>query len=92
MSEGIINNISNTTIRKIKVVVDLEDPFSPELPLEDFVKIRNMKPKPPRYRIVNIEVVTCPEDHQPVLVTECGRCPKFIRRFQDEIVCRRIIP
>jgi hypothetical protein len=82
-------SLIHVPIRAIKVVVDVEDIFSPELTLEDFVKLHGRIPEPPKYRVLNIELVTCSEDNQPVLVTECGRCPKFVRRFNGHISCKK---
>ena len=83
-----IENINRLPIRAIKIVLDLDDPFNPQLTLEDFIKCFKEMPQLPRYRIVGIEVVTCSEDNQPVLITECGQCDKFIRRFNGEIFCK----
>jgi len=84
-------NFAHTPIRSIRLVVDVDDIFSPELTLEEFVKLHGENPEPPKYRVPNIEVVTCSEDNQPILVTECGRCPRFIRRFNRHISCKKII-
>jgi len=82
-----VREVNHVNIRKIKIVVDVEDIFAPELTVEDFKALYAVNPEPPRYRIINIEVVTCPEDNQPTLVTECGKCPKFIRRYGNTIAC-----
>jgi len=74
-------------IRKIEVVVDVEDPMTPALPLEEFRRLMGKEPEPPRYRLVAIEVLACPEDNNVVLVAECAECPRFIRRSGDYIVC-----
>jgi len=63
-------------------VFDLEDPLSPEITLEDFLKTYGA-PAPPRYRIMRVEVLTCPEDDQPILASECGHCPRFVRRLDN---------
>ena len=84
-----INNLSHIEIRCFQIVVDLEDLFAPESTVEQFVKLHGFSPKPPRYRILNLESVTCLEDGRPVLVTECGKCSRFIRRYQGSICCRR---
>ncbi|HID17532.1 TPA: hypothetical protein EYP26_04485 [Candidatus Bathyarchaeota archaeon] len=84
-----IGEYIHTPIRTIKVVVDIEDIFKPPLPIESFVKIYGAAPEPPRYRVISIEVVTCVEDKAPVLVTECGGCPKFVRRYKGYVCCRR---
>jgi len=78
-------------IRTIEIVIDMEDIFSPELTVNEFIKRYKKKPEPPRYRIVTVEVVTCQEDQQPILVTECGKCPRFIRRFRGSINCRKML-
>jgi hypothetical protein len=76
-------------IRSIQVVVDLEDPLAPELTLDDFVKTYNVRPASPRYRIFNVEILTCPEDQQPILASECGHCTRFVRRMDDVAYFRR---
>lgn len=82
---------SHIPLRSFSVVIDLEDPFAPELTIENFIKHHGRAPESSRYRIVSIDVVTCPEDNQPVLVTECGGCPRFIRRFKDRIECGKAV-
>ncbi|MEM2897305.1 MAG: hypothetical protein QXG01_07045 [Candidatus Bathyarchaeia archaeon] len=84
-----LENYSQVPIRKFDVVIDLEDVFNPEMMLDDFIELYNENPMPPRYRVVSLEVVTCPEDGQPVLITECGKCPKFIRRMGENIFCKK---
>ena len=64
-------------IRSIQVVIDLEDPLSPELTLDDFVRTYGLSPALPRYRILSVEVLTCPEDQLPILASECGHCTRF---------------
>jgi hypothetical protein len=91
MSVKPIVNYDHIPIRTIKIVVDVEDVFAPELTLEEFLKLHGTIPEPPKYRIINVEVVTCTEDNQPVLVTECGRCQRFVRRFQGHISCRKTL-
>jgi len=76
-----------TPIRRIEVVVDVEDPMTPALPLRDFVRVMGKEPEPPRYRILSIEVLVCPEDGNVVLVSECAECPRFLRRSEDHIIC-----
>lgn len=76
-------------IRAIQVVVDLEDPLTPELTLEDFIKTYGKDPILPRYRILNVEILTCPEDQEPILASECGHCPRFVRRLDDVAYFRR---
>jgi hypothetical protein len=70
-------------IRSIQVVVDMEDPMAAELTMSDFVETYGMQPALPRYRVLNVEVLTCPEDQQPILVSECGHCPRFVRRLDN---------
>jgi len=76
-------------IRSIRVVVDLEDPLAPEMTLEDFVRTYDQTPSSPRYRILNVEILTCPEDQMPILVSECGHCTRFVRRMDDVAYFRR---
>ncbi len=76
-----------TPIRRISVVVDVEDPMTPAMTLEEFTRLFGEEPKPPRYRILTIEVLVCPEDDSVVLVSECAECPRFIRRSGDFIIC-----
>jgi hypothetical protein len=76
-------------IRSLKIVVDIEDPFNPELPLDKFCKIYGTEPEPPRFRVITIDTVACPQDGFPVLATECGLCPGFIRRMGGRIYCRK---
>jgi len=87
-----VENVNRVSIRPIKIVLDLSDPFGLELPLEDFIRIHKKIPEPPEYKIVGVEVVTCSEDSQPVLVTECGQCARFIRRFNGQIFCKKFLP
>ena len=79
-------------IRTIQVVIDLEDPLAPELTIEDFSKAYGMIPAPPRYRTLNVEVLTCPEDEQPILASECGHCPRFVRRLDNIAYFRKQNP
>jgi len=76
-------------IRSIQVVVDLEDPLAPELTLEDFVRTYGVGPASPRYRVLSVEVLTCPEDQLPILASECGHCTRFVRRMDDVAYFRR---
>ncbi|OYT53122.1 hypothetical protein B6U66_00030 [Candidatus Bathyarchaeota archaeon ex4484_135] len=76
-----------TPIRRIQVVVDVEDPMVPALPLPDFIKAFGKEPEPPRYRVLTIEVLVCPEDGNVVLASECAECPRFLRRSGDYIIC-----
>jgi hypothetical protein len=79
-------------IRSIQVVVDLEDPLAPELTVEDFVKTYRVRPALPRYRILSFEILTCPEDQQPILASECGHCTRFVRRMDNIAYFRRENP
>jgi len=79
-------------IRSIQVVVDLEDPLAPELTLDDFLETYGTGPAPPRYRMLNMEVLTCPEDQQPILASECSHCPRFVRRLDNIAYFRRENP
>jgi len=76
-------------IRSIQVVVDLEDPLAPEMTLEDFVRTYDAHPSSPRYRVLNMEILTCPEDQLPILASECGHCTRFVRRMDDVAYFRR---
>lgn len=78
-------------IRKIPIVINTKDPLSPELALDHFRQLFGKDPDPEEYRIVNIEVITSPDDQQPMLVTECGRYSRFIRREGDNIYFRKQI-
>jgi hypothetical protein len=78
-------------IRKISVVVDINDPLSPELALEDFRKLFGKDPEQNRFRVLNIEVITSPDDSQPMLVSECGRYARFLRRESDYVYFRKTI-
>jgi len=77
-----------TPIRRISVVLDVEDPMTPALTLREFTRLFGKEPEPPRYRVLTIEVLRCPEDDDVVLVSECAECPRFIRRSGDFIICR----
>ncbi len=79
--------VRRTRVRRISVVVDLQDFLSPPLTLDDHVKLRGANPDPERYRVVEVEVLACPEDGGVVLVSECAKCPRFVRRYKDEVHC-----
>jgi len=81
------NEVRYVPIRKIKVVIDTEDYYAPLMTIEDFKELFKKEPEPPRYRVAVIEVVACPEDLNVILVTECSKCPRFIRRSGDNILC-----
>ncbi|MFH0849046.1 MAG: hypothetical protein V1857_06055 [archaeon] len=91
MHHRIPRKLSHIPLRSFDIVIDIEDPFAPELTVEDYMKEHGSPPEPPRYRIVSVELVTCPEDNQPVLVTECGSCPGFVRRFKDRMECTKAV-
>jgi hypothetical protein len=76
-------------IRKIPIVLDISDPLAPELTLDDFRTLTGKDPDPNRYRVVVIEVITSPDDSQPMLVTECARYSRFVRRESDSIYFRK---
>jgi len=91
MPHRTLRRLSHIPLRSFNIVVDIEDPFAPELTVDNFIKRYGKPPDTSKYRIISIESVTCPEDNQPVLVTECGACPRFIRRFKDRIECTKAI-
>lgn len=76
-------------IRRIPIVIDTKDPLTPELALDDFRRFFGKEPDQERYRIVNIEVITSPDDQQPMLVSECGRYSRFLRRETDSVYFRK---
>ncbi len=76
-------------IRKVDVVVDLEDPLAPELTTKDFARTHGVTPTSPRYRVISIEILTCPEDQQPILASECGHCTRFVRRMDNVAYFKR---
>lgn len=83
-----LEDVLTSEIRTIRLVVDLEDIYNPEVLLEDYVRENGREPEPPRYRIVTLEVLTCPQDGQPVSIGECGRCRRFIRRLGNRVYCK----
>jgi len=78
-------------IRRIPVVIDMKDPMSPELALDDFRKLFGRDPEQNRFRVLNIEVITSPDDLQPMLVSECGRYARFLRRESDHVYFRKTL-
>ena len=76
-------------IRRISIVVDTTDPLAPELSLDDFRRLFGQDPDPSRYRVLSIEVITSPDDQQPMLVSECGRYSRFLRREAGSIYFRK---
>ena len=83
--------IVRVPIRKIPIVIDTQDTLAPEMSLEDFRKLFGRDPDPGRYRIISIEVITSPDDQQPMLVSECGRYARFLRREADNVYFRRAL-
>ena len=86
-----VDFVVRAPIRKITVVIDTQDALSAEVTLEDFQRMFGRDPDPPRYRLVNLEVITSPDDHQPMLVSECGRYGRFLRREADHVYFRKTI-
>ncbi len=84
-----VESIARIPIRRISVVVNVNDPLSPEFTLADFRGTFGMDPDPVKYRVVNIEVITSPDDQQPMLVSECGRYSRFIKRAGNEVFFRK---
>ena len=76
------------SVRPMKIVLDLEDIFKPPTLLEDYINMFGSDPTSPKFRVVEIEVLTCPEDEQPITISECGKCPKFVRKFNESILCK----
>jgi hypothetical protein len=75
-------------IRRIPIVINLNDPYAPEMTISDFKEMFGADPDPSKYRIVNLEIITSPDDHQPMLVSECGRYTRFIKREENEVYFR----
>jgi len=78
-------------IRRIPIVIDTQDPLAPEMSLDDFRALFGKDPDQSRYRILSIEVITSPDDQQPMLVSECGRYARFLRREADNVYFRRTL-
>ena len=85
----LVETVVKIPIRRISVVVDLRDPVAPDLSLDDFREFFKKDPDINRYRIVTIEIITSPDDQQPMLVSECGRYSRFLRRESDQIYFRK---
>jgi hypothetical protein len=83
--------VIRTPIRRIKVVIDTQDALAPEMSLEDFRHMFGREPDQSRYRLLNLEVITSPDDQQPMLVSECGRYWRFVRREADNMYFRKTI-
>ena len=90
-SELPVDLVVRAPIRRITVVIDVQDPIAPEMTVEDFRHLFGRDPDPSRHRLVNLEVITSPDDQQPMLVSECGRYGRFLRREADNIYFRKTI-
>ncbi len=86
-----VETIVKVPIRRISVVVDLQNPLTPEFALEDFRKLFGQEPDQARFKLLNIELITSPDDQQPMLVSECGRYSRFVRREGNDVYFRRAI-
>ena len=86
-----VDLVVRTPIRRITVAIDMTDPMAPEMTVEDYRHMFGRDPDSSRYRLVNLEVITSPDDQQPMLVSECGRYGRFLRREGDNIYFRRTI-
>lgn len=75
-------------IRRIPVVIDVLDPLALQLSLTDFKALYGKNPDQNRHRILDIEVITSPDDQQPMLVSECARYSRFLRREGQNIYFR----
>jgi len=84
-----VETVARVPIRRISVVVNLNDPLAPELTISDFKEMFGADPDPAKYRIITLEVLTSPDDQQPMLVSECGRYSRFIKREGSEVYFRR---
>lgn len=84
-----VETVVRVPIRRVAVVLDLRDPLAPELSLDDFRALFGKDPDPDRYRIATIEMITSPDDQQPMLVSECARYSRFVRRESDCIYFRQ---
>ncbi len=78
-------------IRRILVVIDTKDPLAPELSLDEFRNLFGTEPDGDRHRVITVEVITSPDDQQPMLVSECARYSRFMRRESDNIYFRKQI-
>jgi len=86
-----VDFIVRMPIRKIPVVIDTQDPLAPEMSLADFRQTFGRDPDQSRYRLLNLEVITSPDDQQPMLVSECGRYSRFVRREADGVYFRKTL-
>jgi hypothetical protein len=87
-----VEHVVKVPIRRIPVVIDIREPLAPELTLEDFRKLFGKDPDQDRFRVWNIELITSPDDQQPMLVSECGRYARFIRRESEHVYFRILEP
>jgi hypothetical protein len=85
----LVDLVVRVPIRRVAVVLDLMDPLAPELSLDDFRAHFGKEPESDRYRIATIELITSPDDQQPMLVSECAKYSRFVRRESDYIYFRR---
>ena len=72
-------------------MIDTQESLTPEMSLEDFRQMFGHDPDQSRYRLVNLEVITSPDDQQPMLVSECGKYGRFLRREGDNVYVRKTI-
>ena len=70
-------------------MIDTQESLTPEMSLEDFRQMFGHDPDQSRYRLVNLEVITSPDDQQPMLVSECGKYGRFLRREGDNVYVRK---
>ncbi len=87
-----VEHVVKVPIRRIPVVIDIREPLAPELTLEDFRKMFGKDPDQEKFRVLNIELITSPDDQQPMLVSECGRYARFIRRESENVYFRIVDP
>jgi hypothetical protein len=88
MNQLPVEHVVKVPIRRIPVVIDMREPLAPELTLEDFRKLFGKDPDEDRFRVLSIELITSPDDQQPMLVSECGRYARFIRRENENVYFR----
>jgi len=86
-----LDYVVRAPIRRITIVIDTQDALAPEMTVEDFRSLFGREPELPRYRVVNLEMITSPDDQQPMLVSECGRYGRFLRRETDNVYFRKTI-
>lgn len=83
-----VEHVVKVPIRRIPVVIDVKEPLAPELSLEDFKKLFGKDPDQDRFRVLHIELITSPDDQQPMLVSECGKYARFLRRENENVYFR----